>query len=177
MSYISNMVFMQTLKAILTDLSLIKYGEYQDKNGSRVLLPDELFRYRIGTCYDQALYTYVKLKKIFPKTEVSLFFILNFFPNLKEQQHRSHTGVIIKHPSRNTYHWVEHAWGDQKGIHTAENLKELHQTIKRLHRRSQQDYLINWNPSVNVNKLLNLGKNLTYKKFLDICLEGAQGVK
>lgn len=170
-NYINHLAFTAFLKSILAELDKVKYDAFTDKDGNiRVLQPYELLKVGRGTCWDQALYTYAKIKTAASMAEVYMFYIMHYMPNAaKGKQHSTHTGVIVKDPATKKYVWVEHAWEKYKGLHEFNELEDAYTFIKDAHKRGRKDYLVQWNPKVKVDKLFKAGSTLTDNKFLAIC--------
>lgn len=129
--------------------------DYLYKNNS-IAHPDELLNRKVGHCYDQSLYQNYHLKKH------------GYTPKMiyMENPRQSHATSIYK-DDKNKWHWMEHAWGKQKGIHgNFDNDKDAIDHVLKVwtQHNGKPTY---YNPDVNIEKILKL-KNINQKKWMKI---------
>lgn len=82
-------------------------NEYLNKN-ARILTPQEVLKYKVGTCWDQSLALAYLLSQA--GIEFKYFF-------MEKPSNETHTIVVAK--VDNKYYWLETAWTRHKGIHAA----------------------------------------------------------
>lgn len=127
-------------------------------NNCRVLQPDEVWKYKIGTCWDQSLLIYNELIKL--KYPCSLVFLQ------LEKDFDSHAVTFYK--ENNKIFRFEHSWEEYRGISGPYasielGISELKKQI--LKNKKLQKIFINKN--VNADRLLG-DYNLTCSKYLSI---------
>lgn len=131
---------------------------YFDEN-CRILKPDELEKYQVGTCYDISLYEYLQLSK------------MNYNPKfvficLKDG--RSHTAVFFKY--HRLWWWMEYAWYAQKGIHGPCKLdSEILEIFLELYTDGNKDKIFYLNEDVQNVKPMTLRKEpVSYIDFIQL---------
>jgi hypothetical protein len=124
---------MQVLQQILTKMKDITYGWYDYKHNKvilpdmpefndpkyfasncRVLKPNEILKYKVGTCWDQSLFIYDELIK--NKIPSQMFFMT------PKKASKTHTFTICEYKDK--IHWVEHSYTGHIGIHTYDTLTQ-----------------------------------------------------
>lgn len=158
-----------TDKAILDSLSSVEYGFYDYKHkkpliedelekadskyihyNCRVLKPDELLKYKVGTCWDTSLYIYSKLKEAGYR-KVRLIYL-----EIWDKQFTTHACTVYQHINSKLWYWMEYSWEKYRGIHGG--IFRFDFLIKRIrdyfcneYHVSKPEYI---NISVDVDKLL-----------------------
>jgi hypothetical protein len=120
-----------------------KYGEFIE---GFILRPEDLMKYKVGTCHDYTLLEYTYLKKNYEK--VSAFY---FDSKLGS---RTHSSVIIE--LKNKFYNFEFAWFDYNSkIWEFNSLDDLFREIKHRDKLSGSEvtYL---NKNINVDKILKI---------------------
>ena len=84
-----------------------------------VLGPEQLAKYKVGTCWDMSLYCYQKLLDAHYK-KVALYYMEYLSSTCKV----THTATIYTHTASKLWYWMECAWNAHMGIHG----KRVHQT-------------------------------------------------
>ena len=104
----------------------LKNGKYIDSDDAKfdkpgyigknlqVMKPNEVEKHKTGTCWDQSLYQYDKLKKAGFNPSMVHFHDKNYS--------KSHTAVIYKKDGK--YNWHENAWKKYRGIHNYGSKKD-----------------------------------------------------
>ena len=150
----------------------VKYGQLDiytkkpvkgkiDGNAILVCKPDQLMKYKVGTCWDQSLYTYARLKHNIGSSNV---IALGWFMWLNNGECTSHTTVIAK--DNDKYYWSEHAWRKQMGVNGPyKSIDEAMTEIKSLLPKYKK---IIWKNNINsaYDKLLSQKDDITCKQFL-----------
>ena len=104
------------------NLSDVKYGNIDDRtmqeskewdwDHTLVLKPDQLMEYKVGTCWDQSLYTYSKLIEVLGRENVR---VPAWWLITPKGECESHTTILAKVDTM--YFWDENAWEEWEGIH------------------------------------------------------------
>lgn len=131
------------------------------ENNCFVLKPDEVWKRRVGTCWDFAILEYTELKKSYDEV------IPMYFEILKNKRLITHSFVIYK-DELNVYRWFEYAWEKFSGINgpysdrpaTGTNIIECAMTQYKATERDVQ-ILCNF----KVEPLLKL-ENITAEEFI-----------
>jgi hypothetical protein len=132
-----------------------KFDEVTSSNEFRVLQPNELDEYKVGTCWEKTLYAYYNLTKQNYKCN----FI--YIKTINESLH--HTTVIFK--DIDGLYWFESAWDKHFGVNKINNVLDILSKYNENIRK-----LIMYNPNVNAIKLLN-NYNLDPYTFVRVCEE------
>ena len=102
-----------------------KYTEFGDLWWKKYtfLPPDEVEKYKVGTCYEQAIYA----SHIFDKLGIS-HKVLWAANSDKELDDNADTHAFLIYKKGKKWFWFEHSWGPEKGIHgpfdSIDDLKE-----------------------------------------------------
>jgi len=75
-----------------------------------LLLPEEVYKYKIGTCYDQTIFEHFIFSRDFPELETKMIWI---------QQYKisSHSFLVYKIPDSGKWNWFENSFYKVRGIH------------------------------------------------------------
>ena len=175
--YLQESKSFKTPEQLLKAMDIIKYG-FMTKDGKkltgenedlfddedyfwdncRILQPDEVWKHRIGTCWDQSILAYVHLIKMGFKCS---------FVYTEPDNSNSHSAVFFEE-NRKCFRF-EHSWDSYRGILGA--YKSLDEGIKTMIKQMKKNdpkgrnFIINKN--VNMKKIIG-DYNLTPKKFLTI---------
>ena len=134
-------------------------NNYKFYNECRVLLPNEVWKYKCGTCYDQTLFEYNELSKINTITELKSFFYL--ICDSKYKIASTHTGIVYK--DTNGWYYFEHAYEKYKGIYGPKtSLNAIYKVVKRFTDMKSTDILF-FDENVGIDTFLN-DKNITLAK-------------
>lgn len=161
-------------KIIETDDALVdvKYGQLdiytkkpiKDKVSDDAILvckPDQLMKYKVGTCWDQSLYTYARLKKDLGTANVRA---IGYAYTDAHNKITTHTTIIAK--DRKDYYWTEHAWDEQQGVHGPyKSVDIITCEIKSYLPKSSKIFI--WKDNLNAvyDKLLAQNKDISAKQF------------
>lgn len=153
-------------------LADVKYGQLNRKTMKSikdddsdediiVLKPEQLMKYKVGTCWDQSLYTYARLKHNIGSSNV---IALGWFMWLNNGECTSHTTVIAK--DNDKYYWSEHAWHKQMGINGP--YKSIDEAMTEIKSFLPKYKKIIWKNNINsaYDKLLSQKDDITCKQFL-----------
>ena len=88
-------------------------NEYLNKN-ARILTPQEVLKYKVGTCWDQSLALAYLLSQA--GIEFTYFF-------MEKPSNETHTFVVAE--VDNKYYWLETAWSRHRGIHAASSESQV----------------------------------------------------
>ncbi len=100
----------------------LKRWDQEFKDIYKLLTPEELLRYKCGTCFEQ-----VELeRKLFNDNNIDV--LTYFICTHTRDAIPSHTFLVYEY--NNKYYWYEHAWNTYKGIHKYNSLKELLLSVK-----------------------------------------------
>ena len=127
-----------------------------------VCKPDQLMKYKIGTCWDQSLYTYARLKKDLGTTNVRA---IGYAYTDTHNRLTTHTTVIVK--DKNDYYWSEHAWYAQQGVHGPyKSVDVILREIKSYLPKGSK--ILTWKDNLNsvYDKLLTQSKDISARQFL-----------
>lgn len=153
------------------DLSDVKYGNIDDRSMAEsiswdwlhtlVLKPKQLMKYKIGTCWDQSLYTYAKLKEEFGTNNVKA---IGWWLTLLNGRTQSHTTIIVKDGDK--YYWSEHAWEEFSGIHGA--YESFGRAIREIKSHAPKHKSVLWRDDISkaYDKLLKVNGNINAKMFV-----------
>lgn len=136
---------------------------YQDKYGI-VLHPNEVEKYKVGTCWDIALYMYYNLKNNCKKfvSDVLMIYVDTLNPTFM-----THTTVFYRHRMSRMWYWMEYSWKECRGIHGP----KMYLNILR------KEFIDEWtkdttlhyvNQHVDAESILGL-KKIANQAFLSIC--------
>lgn len=161
--------------AEMDDLVDVKYGNldiYTKKpikvkgniNDVAILVckPDQLMKYKVGTCWDQSLYTYARLKKDLGTANVRA---IGYVYNDEHNELTTHTTVIVK--DKKDYYWYEHAWYEQQGVHGPYgSVDVIMSEIKSYLPRGSK--ILIWKDNLNTvyDRLLAQSKDISARQFL-----------
>ena len=161
--------------AEMDDLVDVKYGNlniYTKKpikvkgniNDVAILVckPDQLMKYKVGTCWDQSLYTYARLKKELGTANVRA---IGYVYNDEHNELTTHTTVIVK--DKKDYYWYEHAWYEQQGVHGPYgSVDVIMSEIKSYLPRGSK--ILIWKDNLNTvyDRLLTQSKDISARQFL-----------
>lgn len=127
-----------------------------------VCKPDQLMKYKVGTCWDQSLYTYARLKKELGVTNVRV--IGYAYTDTPQNKLITHTTIIAK--DKKDYYWSEHAWHEQEGVHGPyKSADEIIHEIKSYLPKGSR--VLKWKDNLNAvyDKLLAQNKDISAKQF------------
>ncbi len=152
-------------KDLLNWMDKIHYG-WMDKNFKKyysfdnwfnnviIHLPKDVFKHKIGTCYEQTLFAFHVFQNQFPIYPLKMFHVQQYYVS-------NHSFLMFK-KNNNWFHF-EHSFNIYKGIHGPFKFPEqaLVKLKKTMIRQSKQDgtYL---NEGFEVHEL----KNINFKKAL-----------
>ena len=151
-------------KIITTEDKEFDIPGYQDKH-SRILFPDEVEKYKVGTCWDTSLYMYYKLKIDCKKyiSTVKLIYIDCMKPNFV-----THTTVMYRHRTSKLWYWMEYSWEKNRGIHGGNiYFKTIWDTFINTW-KSTYGSINEYNQLVDGETLLKM-KKITPQIFLSVC--------
>jgi len=152
----------------------LKYG-WMDKNYKKyntfgktwwkhysLLLPEEVYKYKIGTCFEQTIFANYIFNRDFPKLETKMIFIAQM-ENKKEAN--THTFLLYKYKDKTGWWWFENAFHQFKGIRgpfstTGNAIDSVKKAMKTI-RKSDKFWVTEMN-----SKLFQ--KKLTGKEFYSI---------
>ena len=139
-------------------------GSDEFNRRAAVQMPKSLEKSRTGTCYDQSLYAYDKLKRMGRDPRM----VFMFRPT--DDGYTSHTSIVYKDKD-NKYRNFEHAWESQVGIHKPFATHD--KAVKDLQKRWLGQYKgeSTLNSDVDVSKLLG-SKDIPIGKFTKALLGG-----
>lgn len=159
----------------IDDLVDVKYGNldiYTKKlikgnvnvNDANILVckPDQLMKYKVGTCWDQSLYTYARLKKELGSSNVRA---IGYVYTDEHNKLTTHTTVIVK--DKKDYYWYEHAWYEQQGVHGPyESVDKIIREIKSFLPKGSK--ILIWKDNLNTvyDRLLTQSKDISTRQFL-----------
>lgn len=168
------------IRDLLKKMDVIKYGfmtkdgkKITDEDGDifaddgkffyancRVLQPEEVWKYKVGTCWDQSLLVY----DFFKKRNINCRFV---YIHLMDPGN-SHTCVFFE--DNGEWFRFEHSWKSYKGI--LGPYKTLDEGVKELVKHHKKQYPtakgLFVNKNVNADRMLG-DYNLTPRKFMKIC--------
>lgn len=107
------------------------YGKFWWKH-YRMLLPEEVYKYKRGTCWDQTIFEDYVFKRDFPKLESKIFFIAQF---INEKESNTHTMLVYKRD--NKWYWFENSYFKHRGIHGPYSSPE--QIVKTVFNKMKED--------------------------------------
>lgn len=150
----------------------VKYGQLDiytkkptkgktDDNAILVCKPDQLMKYKVGTCWDQSLYTYARLKKDLGTANVR---VIGYVYNDEHNEHITHTTVLVK--DKKDYYWSEHAWYEHQGVHGPyKSADEIIREIKSYLPKGSK--ILVWKDNLNnvYDKLLAQNKDISFTQF------------
>ncbi len=88
-----------------------KYKKHTDFNNFdkdyRLLLPKEVYKYKIGVCWDQTIFVDYMFDKLFLYLEHKMIFI---------QHHKSNTHTFVIYKDHGKWWHFEHSWKTYRGI-------------------------------------------------------------
>lgn len=127
-----------TPEKLMNYMSDINYG-YVAKNGKKVFdingdefylyyrlqTPQEVIKSRLGVCWDQA-----ELERFMFEKYIKLPYKVYYMEALNEYR-QTHT--FLAYQFNNKWHWFEHSWYDNRGIHTFSNLPSLLKHAATMH--------------------------------------------
>ena len=132
---------------IMNTMNEIEYG-FKDKNNKNIIdnpdkwdkefnnfyylqTPEELLKSKCGVCWDQ-----VELEReLFKKKNID---VKTYFIYIVENDMLpSHT--FLTYEENNKVYWFEHSWGEYKGIHEYNDLKELLNDVKNKFIKSHKE--------------------------------------
>lgn len=122
----------------------------------QIMTPNEVSKHKTGTCWDQSIYQYDKLKKAGYNPSMVHFHDKNYS--------KSHTAVIYKKDGQ--YNWHENAWQKYRGIHKYEKKNDaINDMVTKFmaDNPSSGGYYINKN--VNADDLIN--KHMSAQEYID----------
>lgn len=167
------------IRDLLKKMDIIKYG-FMTKDGKkitedsgnifddgdffmkncRILQPEEVWKYKVGTCWDQSLLEYNFLKK---KSYTQKFVYIELV-----DPGNSHTCIFFE--DNREWFRIEHSWRSYKGI--LGPYKDLDEGIKELVKQHKKQYpegkKLFVNKDVKADKMLG-DYDLTPTKFMKIC--------
>lgn len=126
-----------------------------------VCKPDQLMQYKVGTCFDQSLYTYARLKKDLGTANVRA---IGYAYTDVNNKLTTHTTIIAK--DKKDYYWSEHAWREQYGVHGPyKSADEIIREIKSYLPKGSK--ILTWKDNLNAvyDKLLAQNKDISAKQF------------
>lgn len=123
----------------------------------KLMTPDEVEKNKSGTCWDQSLYQYHKLKSAGYKTHMIHIHDKNY--------NNSHSAVIYKH--KDGWKWHENSWHKHQGINgpyknKRESINDIVKKFANDH-SSKDPIYINKNPKVDEI----LGKHLNADEYIN----------
>lgn len=127
----------------------------------RLLFPDEIEKYRFGSCADLALYQIAALRDFCPK----MFYVDENFSRkgIAEKKFHLHVGTYFRYTD-NFWYWFEYAWNGQKGIHGPYSVqKDLFEDVKKKFRNDESEDTVFFKDNLDFVRLLNYEK-MTYSK-------------
>lgn len=127
-----------------------------------VCKPDQLMKYKVGTCWDQSLYTYARLKKELGTANVR---VIGYVYTNTHNKLTTHTTIIAK--DKKDYYWSEHAWHEQQGVHGPyKSAEEIIREIKSYLPKGSK--VLTWKDNLNnvYDKLLAQNKDISAKQFV-----------
>ena len=137
-------------------------GKISD-DGILVCKPDQLMKYKVGTCSDQSLYTYARLKKDLGTTNVR---VIGYAYTDAHNKLITHTTVIAK--DKKDYYWSENTWQEQRGVHGPyKSSDEIIREIKSYLPKGSK--ILKWKDNLNAvyDKLLAHNKDISAKQFIN----------
>ena len=158
---------MKNIIKIFNELSEIEYGSLNiqtlkplgnDSDASHMLVckPDDLLKYKQGTCWDQSLYIYDRLKSSYTVCVIACWI------SLSEMNCTGHTAVAVK---LDKWFWVETAWNAHKGIHAFNSSEDILNEIKKFQPQSKASLYLN-NVNAAYDALLNYHGMISGKDFI-----------
>jgi hypothetical protein len=81
-----------------------------------VLSPKEVDQYKVATCREFSIITYLALKKYYKNISMVFFIWHNPNKNKKFTDVSHHYAVIYQEPKDNLWYWIENAWQGHNGI-------------------------------------------------------------
>lgn len=175
-------------KELFTKMHCIQYGwynnilkkpmTYKDKgfddigdNNYRILTTDEIWYYKIGTCFDQTLLEYDILSKESEMKDIqAIYYDYNNGIN-RSQGCRSHSVVIYNEKSH--WYYFEHAWPTQRGIHGPYNSKsEAIDNVVKIAMTEKRDKYFYLNTNFDISKFVG-NKNLLLGTWMKEALKNA----
>ncbi len=129
------------------DSNYKEYHEFEEvwwENYS-LLLPDEVYKHKIGTCFDQSIFEYHVFQKYFPHLNPSLYFVAQFKDGEEATSH-----MFLSYKENRKLKWFENSWMDFRGIHgDFETLKDLIYKVCHNLQEQNNDAKNFWVKSVN----------------------------
>ena len=111
-------------KQVLDELASVEYDCYTKNHKMYVLAPEVMMKLKIGTCWDQAWYTYNRLCKV-TKTH-------GYFWAWYDNNKRLHTHSTVLCEDGSKCYWVEHAWEAKAGIHVYTSRHRFENEIEKM---------------------------------------------
>ena len=111
------------------------------KDFTKLMSHDEVMKYKKGSCHDQVMFELEELSKM--NLSPKALFFMEYDNN--NQGGMTHSFVYYEKDSK--VYWFENAWGDNKGIHKFDSVKDIKESIKEYHKS---------NKFGNINKYPNL---------------------
>lgn len=104
-----------------------KYKEFD-----RLMSPDSVGKTKSGSCHDQVMYELQQLRRMGydPKAE----FVIEYNPKTNSG---GTTHSFVYYNDGNKTVWFENAWGGREGVHAYRNLKDIRNSINRLHKNGE----------------------------------------
>lgn len=166
----------KTVEDLYNDITNIEYGwmdKYNNKNykinreaikdGYVLQSPQELYKNKIGICWDQVEFERYYLEEM----KIPCYSYMIYYDG--EVKNRVHTFLTYK--KNDKYYWFEHAWGNYKGLHEYNTEKEIFERVKQIFETEELEegyqkeriYLYKYSkPSYGIN----------YEKYITHCLNG-----
>ena len=138
-----------------------------------VLTPKEVWKYKVGTCFDQSLLEVATLPHCKDVQTVQMFFFCyytEYYANhqLYGNMSTCHSGVVYN--KENKWFYFEHAWGNKRGIYgpymTSEEALEIANNFgkeDRQDKKAKYEFL----PNCDYTPLLKLD-TIPYLTFIEV---------
>jgi len=129
----------------------IDYG-WMDKNHKRynefgntwwdnysLMLPEEVYKYKLGTCYEQTIFEYYVFNRDFSNLESKMIFIAQY--GKKNMNADTHTFLIYRNKDdKSKWYWFENSWSNIRGIRGPYNSEqELIKDYKNISKKLFKD--------------------------------------
>ena len=164
---------------ILEELADCKYGNLDirtmkplaenDTDASHILVckPEELKKYKRGTCWDQSLYIYNSLKSVVSSADIN---VIACWISTSEMDCTSHTTVAVR-DQNNEWYWIESTWDNHNGINGPfASSKEVMKEIEKYQPKSKASLYKN-NVNRAYDKLLSKSGKISGRDFIRIVFD------
>lgn len=99
-------------------------------NFTKLMSAEEVYEKKKGSCHDQVVFELKVLRSMHLNPKA--VFLIEYNENSDGRDAMTHSFVYYN--MNNKVYWFENAWGDYKGIHEYDSVKNMKNDIKRMHK-------------------------------------------